>query len=93
MRSKIGVSRKFILMNVLLFLLSLALFAVGCHEGSEGDRCNPSLPPDQSECNSGLTCTVPSTCVAAYCCPAQASSSSNGHCNGTLCPQPDAGTD
>ncbi len=94
MKSKIGVSRKFVLMNVLLALLSLGLFAIGCHEGAEGDRCNPALPPAQDECNSGLTCQVPSTCVEAYCCPAPTSSSSNGYCNGMLCPPaPDAGTD
>jgi hypothetical protein len=94
MKSKTGVNRKFVLMNVLLLLVSLALFAVGCHDGAEGDRCNPDLIPSQSECNSGLTCQVPSTCVEAYCCPMQLSSSSNGYCNGTLCPMPpDAGTD
>jgi hypothetical protein len=99
MKSKIGVTRKFVLVNALLLVVSLALFAVGCHEGNEGDRCNPDLIPSQSECNSGLTCQVPSTCVEAYCCPEQASSSSNGFCNGMLCPPPtptptpDAGTD
>jgi len=94
MKSKTGVTRKFVLLNILLLLMSLALFGVGCHEGAEGDRCNPDLIPSQSECNSGLTCQVPSTCVEAYCCPMQLSSSSNGYCNGTLCPAPpDAGTD
>ena len=97
MKSKIGVTRKFVLVNVLLLVGSLALFAVGCHEGSEGDRCNPDLIPSQSECNSGLSCQVPSTCVEAYCCPTNLSSSSNGFCNGTACPPPmstpDAGTD
>ena len=91
MKSKTAVTRKFVLMNVLLLLVSLALFAVGCHEGSEGDRCNPDLIPSQSECNSGLTCQMPSTCVEAYCCPTDLSSSSNGFCNGMLCPMPDAG--
>jgi hypothetical protein len=92
MKSKTGVTRKFVLVNVLLLLVSLALFGVGCHEGAEGDRCNPDLIPSQSECNSGLTCQVPSTCVEAYCCPMQLSSSSNGYCNGMLCSMPDAGT-
>ena len=101
MKSKTGVTRKFVLVNGLLLFVSLALFAVGCHQGSEGDRCNPNLIPSQSECNSGLTCQVPSTCVEAYCCPMELSSSSNGFCNGTACPDagtppmstPDAGTD
>jgi hypothetical protein len=89
------VTRKFVFLRVLLFLFTMALFAVGCHEGSEGDRCNPDLPPAQDECNSGLTCQVPSTCVEAFCCPTPASSSSNGYCNGMLCPAAtyDAGTD
>lgn len=92
MKFKIGMTRKFVPLNVLLLLVSLALFAVGCHQGAEGDRCNPILIPSQSDCNSGLTCQVPSTCVEAYCCPMNLSSSSNGYCNGTLCPMPDAGT-
>jgi len=91
MTSKTGLTRKFVFMNVLLLLVSLALFAMGCHQGAEGDRCNPILIPSQSDCNSGLTCQIPSTCVEAYCCPMQLSSSSNGYCNGTLCPMPDAG--
>jgi hypothetical protein len=94
MKSKTGVTRKFVLMNVLLALVSLALFAVGCHEAAEGDRCNPSLIPSQDECNAGLTCQVPGTskCVEAFCCPTPASSSTNGNCNGTACTI-DAGTD
>lgn len=94
MKSKIGVTRKFVLVNVLLLLVSLALFAVGCHQAAEGDRCNPDLIPSSDECNSGLTCQTPSTCVESYCCPTPASGSSNGYCNGMLCPPPaDAGTD
>jgi hypothetical protein len=100
MKSKTGVTRKLVRLNVLFLLVSLALFAVGCHEGAEGDRCNPDLIQSQSECNSGLTCQMPSTCAENYCCPTPASSSSNGYCNGMLCPQPtaptptpDAGTD
>jgi hypothetical protein len=97
MTSKTAVTRKLVRMNVLLLLVGLALFAIGCHQGAEGDRCNPDLIPSQSDCNSGLTCQVPSPCVEAYCCPMQLSSSSNGYCNGTLCPTPtptpDAGTD
>ena len=94
MKSRNRMSRKFGFLNVLIISLSLGLFAFGCHEGHEGERCNPDLPPDQDECNSGLTCQIPSTCVEAYCCPTPASSSSNGYCNGLLCPAAlDAGTD
>jgi len=93
MKSRTGVTRKFVFVNGLLFLVILALFGAGCHQGSEGDRCNPDLIPSQDECNSGLTCQVPSTCVEAYCCPMDLSSSSNGFCNGKSCPVPDAGTD
>jgi hypothetical protein len=94
MKSNIGVTRKFIVVNVLLAFLGFGLFAVGCHEAAEGDRCNPDLVPMSSDCNSGLTCQMPSTCVENYCCPTPASSSTNGYCNGTLCPPPpDAGTD
>jgi hypothetical protein len=92
MKSK-TVTRKFVIVNVLLAFLSLGLFSVGCHEAAEGDRCNPDLVPLSSDCNSGLTCQMPSTCAEAYCCPTPASSSSNGYCNGMLCPPaPDAGT-
>jgi hypothetical protein len=94
MTSKTGVTRKFLLVNGLLLFASLALFAVGCHQGAEGDRCNPSLIPSSDECNSGLTCQVPSPCVEAFCCPMDLSSSSNSYCNGTAtaCSTPDAGT-
>jgi len=67
----------------------------GCVGGNEGDRCNPSQT-DHSECTGGLTCQQPSTCAENYCCPTPASGSSNGYCNGTLCPAApasDAGTD
>jgi len=55
----------------------------GCEQGQQGDRCNPNLIENSSassinggaynedECNSGLTCTVPPTCVIAVCCPAK----------------------
>ena len=52
-----------------------------CDQGAQGDRCNPYLYEDaadkspngaaynESECNSGLACTIPPTCVIAVCCP------------------------
>jgi hypothetical protein len=40
----------------------------GCEQGAEGDRCNIDLV-DSDECNSGLTCVVPSSCVIAVWCP------------------------
>lgn len=51
---------------------SLALLAsgtvLGCEQGSEGDRCNPDLV-NTTECNSGLSCVTPSSCVISVCCP------------------------
>jgi hypothetical protein len=41
---------------------------LGCEQGSEGDRCNPDLV-NSSECNAGLSCVTPSSCVIAVCCP------------------------
>jgi hypothetical protein len=41
---------------------------LGCEQGAEGDRCNPDLA-FTTECNSGLSCVVPSSCVIAVCCP------------------------
>jgi hypothetical protein len=95
MKSSTGMSRKFGLWGVLLASLTLGLFAVGCHDGAEGDRCNPDLVPLSSDCNSGLTCQVPGTsaCVEAFCCPTPASSSSNGNCNGIACPLPPVSPD
>ncbi len=69
-------------------LAALSLFAVvaastgGCDGGREGERCNPSLSHD--ECNDGLSCRQPATCVESYCCPN--GSSSNPYCNGSACP-------
>ncbi len=65
--------------------LALAATAglAACHQGAQGDRCNPALVEtsaatspsgaayNEDECNSGLACTVPPTCVIAVCCPAQ----------------------
>ena len=91
--AKTVVKRKFVVLNIFLVIVAAGFIAIGCHEGAEGDRCNPDLPPRADECNSGLTCQVPSTCVESYCCPTPASSSTNGYCNGMLCPPaPDAGS-
>ena len=84
---------KFIQACALAVIAALSLASVGCDGGHEGDRCNPSLSHD--ECNDGLSCQTPSTCVENYCCPSNASSSTNPYCNGTLCPAspaPDGGT-
>jgi hypothetical protein len=50
----------------LITTLALAL-VVGCDQGAEGDRCNPSLSHD--ECGNGLACTQPANCPENYCCP------------------------
>ena len=47
-----------------------ALLAMGCEQGAEGDRCNPDLV-DTTECNGGLSCVTPSSCVISVCCPPQ----------------------
>ncbi|HSY23629.1 MAG TPA: hypothetical protein VK841_15990 [Polyangiaceae bacterium] len=85
-------ARLFALASVALFLLVIA-----CDGGREGDRCIPEL--SHNDCNSGLICTIPSTCAEAYCCPPDPSTSSNPYCNGMGCPaaatvdagEPDAG--
>src|SRR5580692_4946032 len=77
--------------------IAVLFLVIACDEGGEGDRCNPDL--SHNDCNSGLICTIPSTCVEAYCCPADPSTSSNPYCNGMGCPaapmadagEPDAG--
>ncbi len=63
--------------------VTAALSLPACQQGAQGDRCNPGLIETNAatspsgaaynadECNSGLTCTVPPTCVIAVCCPAQ----------------------
>jgi hypothetical protein len=84
--AKTAVKRKFAILKLFLVIVAAGVIGIGCHEGAEGDRCNPDLPPNSDECNSGLTCQVPSTCVEAYCCPMTLSSSTNGYCNGQLCP-------
>ncbi len=65
-------------------LIALALASSGCDGGHEGDRCNPDL--SHNDCNDGLTCVTPSTCVENYCCPTPASASTNPFCNGAACP-------
>jgi hypothetical protein len=60
----------------------VALALPACDQGRQGDRCNPELIQDSSaanginggaynedECNSGLTCQMPPTCVISVCCP------------------------
>ncbi len=69
-------------------LLGLGGFLAGCNEGKEGDRCNPNLPPDDDECNSGLTCQSSPTCPESFCCPTPLTSSLNPFCNGSACPPP-----
>jgi hypothetical protein len=41
---------------------------LACEQGAQGDRCNPDLV-DTTECNSGLSCVTPSSCVISVCCP------------------------
>ncbi len=44
---------------------------LACEQGSEGDRCNPGRAANGSdECNSGLSCVQPTSCVINVCCPA-----------------------
>jgi hypothetical protein len=71
-------------------LAVLVLASTGCDGGREGDRCNPDL--SHNDCNDGLTCIVPSTCVENYCCPTPASASTNPYCNGMACPMAAAST-
>jgi len=51
-----------------VLVAALSAAAVGCEQGAEGNRCNIDLV-DTTECNSGLTCVVPPSCVVAVCCP------------------------
>lgn len=59
------------------FALATVTGATACNQGSEGDRCNPSLSHD--ECNDGLVCSQPVDCPENYCCPANGESS-NPNC-------------
>lgn len=76
--------------TAVIAIATLLVVANACDGGREGDRCNPNLSHD--ECGAGLSCVAPSTCVETYCCPANASSSSNAYCNGSGCPAAEAGT-
>jgi hypothetical protein len=76
------------LVGFLVVAFSVAL-ANGCEGSNEGDRCNPNLSHD--DCNAGLTCQQPATCVENYCCPSPASASTNPFCNGSACPPAEAG--
>ena len=69
-------------------LLGLVAFGNGCDGGREGDRCNPNL--SHNDCDDGLACVQPATCVESYCCPSSGGASSNRFCNGQSCPAPDA---
>jgi hypothetical protein len=64
---------------------------LACDGGREGDRCNPNL--SHNDCDDGLVCVQPATCVESYCCPANGGPSSNAFCHGESCPAPDAGPD
>jgi len=75
---------------------ALLMLIPACDGGREGDRCNPNL--SHNDCDDGLTCIAPSTCVETYCCPSDPTKSTSAYCNGSLCPQPtppvtDAGAD
>jgi hypothetical protein len=66
--------------------LSVALLGLAACHPDEGERCNPSLFTD--ECESGTACTVPPSCVVAFCCPTSGPSASR---NCQACPAGDAG--
>jgi hypothetical protein len=78
--------------KLLLLLLPLAVVAACLTTRSEGDRCNPLESHD--ECGGGsLVCTQSAACPEAYCCPPNASSSTNPYCRAdpSVCPT-DAGS-
>ena len=77
MKSRILIG-SFILTAALVFLVGN-----GCDGGREGERCNPNL--SHNDCDDGLTCGQPSTCVESYCCPTTGTSN-NPFCNGAACP-------
>lgn len=72
------------LVTAVFVALSFVVITNGCDGGREGERCNPDSSHD--ECDDGLRCQAPATCVESYCCPTPASSSSNPYCNGKGCP-------
>ena len=59
----------------LLPIVAIALAGIGylACSTSEGERCLPE--PSSDECAVGLSCVVPTNCVAAVCCPTDAPSS------------------
>lgn len=65
---------------------ALLVLIPACDGGREGDRCNPNL--SHTDCNDGLSCITPSTCVETYCCPSDPTKSTSQYCNGSGCPQP-----
>src|SRR5579872_154111 len=77
------------IMSLAALVVGMVLLGAGCHEGAEGDRCNPVAAANgEDECNSGLSCQTPFTCVESYCCPADLATSTNPFCNGMMCPAP-----
>lgn len=68
-----------------------ALLLISDCKPLEGERCNPLLFSD--ECTDGLTCTYPTHCAVAYCCPLADQVTPDNHANCQRCPPPDAGTD
>ncbi|HVW26350.1 MAG TPA: hypothetical protein VHC69_13365 [Polyangiaceae bacterium] len=88
--SRIGLS--IVLTSILGSLLQTA-----CHQGDEGDRCNPFLSAGHDECGSGLQCGgygtmfIPINCPENYCCPKDGKSDNPNcqpGCNGgdvTMC--------
>jgi hypothetical protein len=60
-------------------VLGVALGLSACHQGEEGDRCNPLLAAGENECGSGLSCSQPAMCPEAYCCPSDGKSQ-NPYC-------------
>lgn len=78
--------------TILLVLAVTGFIALlpACDGGREGDRCNASL--SHNDCNDGLVCITPSTCVETYCCPSDPTKSTSQYCNGSSCPHPAAAT-
>jgi hypothetical protein len=67
------------------FAFLVVVIALGCEQGREGDRCNPSLSHD--ECGSNLSCQQPENCPENYCCPISGASTNafcQPGCNGGL---------
>ncbi len=62
--------RRLALAALVSTLAALAAPAFTSCTTTEGERCNPSLSHD--ECASNLTCTTPTNCGYAVCCPTEA---------------------